>query len=262
LRSRLLIIVLAAVLALAGTAAVFAYARQADERAIAGLTTENVLTAKGLINQRTSLAQAQREGLLTTLKLPERSVSSEAIRSTTGLGNLVFDQTVQPGAQVLRPMLVNATQSTASNVLNIPANHVAVTLQLCVQEAVGGYLTAGSYAEVYGTVPLGPKVNLARTCATEHNALPPGTTNTHVMLQKALVLAVVHGQSGAQSTSTGSSVVAYPINTAASAINAAASALSTGAVLVTFAVTSDEAATLIQDSEVYLPYLALYPPTN
>ncbi len=238
MRSRLLIIVLAAVLALAGTAAVFAYARQANERAIAGLRTEKVFAAKGAINARTSLAQAQAQDLLTTETLPVSSVPAGALQSTAGLSNLVFSSPVQPAQLLLRPMLVHPAQSTAANVLNIPPGDVAVSVQLCVQEAVVGYLTAGSKADVYGTWPVSPGVNLQRTCETQHQALPPGAT-TPLLLPNALVLAVAQAQSGAQSASSGSSVVADPINSVAAA-------LSSGAVAVTFAVTPAQAATLIR----------------
>jgi pilus assembly protein CpaB len=256
LRSRLLIIVLAAVLALAGTVAVLAYARNANQRAIAGLKTVNFIAARDTIRPRTSLAQAQREGLLTSEKLPASSVPPEALQSAAGLGGLVFSSTVQPAQLVLRPMLVPASQSTAASVLPLPPNMVAVTLQMCVPEAIAGYLTAGSDVEVYATVPANPRVNMQRGCTPNHQALPPFASTTTLLLPKVLVLSVQQATTAGQSASSGSSVVTDPVNSATSA-------LTSGTEAVTFAVTSGaEAEKLIEVAQVDMPYLALLPPTS
>jgi hypothetical protein len=255
LRSRLLIIVIAAVLALAGTVAVFAYARNANERAIAGLKTVTVFAAKGTIRPRTSLAQAQREGLLTSEKLPASSVPPQALQSTAGLAALVFSSTVQPAQLVLRPMLVAATQSTAASVLPISGNMEAVTILMCEQEAVPGYLAGGSYVTVYATVPVNPGVNLQRTCETNHGALLPSLTRTIALLDRVQVLSVTSRQSATLNTPSGGAVAVDPVNSVASS-------LTQGTVLVTFAVTQSEAIKLIGFSQTDLPYLGLLPSTT
>jgi len=261
LRTRLLIIVLAGVLALAGTAAVLTYARHANERAIAGLKTEQVIAAKEAIPPRTSLGEAQREGFLTTETLPVNSVPTEAVTSTAGLNALVFNATVQPAQLLLRPMLVPATQSTAANVLSIPAGMVAVTAEMCVGEALAGYLTPGSEVMLYATVPLSTKVTVQRTCQTSHNAVPPDNASTSVVLAKVLVLSVTQAQTSDQGTSSVDSTVA---NSVVDPASSSSSSLSSGAVAVTFAVhPGAEADQLITAIQVDLPYLALIsPPTH
>jgi pilus assembly protein CpaB len=252
-RSRLLMIILAAVLALAGAVAILAYARQANERAIAGLTTVKVIAAKGTVSARTSLAEAEQRGLLTTETLPEKSVPPEAIRSTAGLAGFVFSATVQPAQLVLRPMLVPAAQSTSTDVLPIPKGMQAITVEMCVAESLTGYITAGSDVSVYATSPTSIKVSLQRTCQTNHNAVPPTYSSTVLVLPKVLVLSV---QQAPASASSVSSVVADPVNSASTQ-------LTTGAVAVTFAVhPGTEADQLIEATEVELPYLALIPPTH
>lgn len=250
MRTRLLTITLAIVLAVAGAVAVLAYARHANERAIAGLTTVNVIAAKETISARTSLVEAEREGLLTKETLPANSVPTEALRSTAGLAGLVFSATVQPAQLVLRPMLVPPAQNTAANVLPTPKGMVEVTVQMCVAESLVGYLTPGSDVNVYATAPTSLKFNVQRSCQTNHNAVPQGGAVTWLVLPKVLVLSVQ-----AQGTSSAtSSVVADPPSSASSE-------LSTGSVAVTFAVhPGTEADQLIQAADVYLPYLALIPP--
>lgn len=256
MRSRLLIIVLAAVLALAGSVAVLAYARNANQRAIAGLKTVKVIAAKGTIGPRTSLAEANREGLLITVTLPESSVPTQALRSTAGLAaGLVFSSTVQPAQLILRPMLVPATQFTANSVLPLSGTMEAVTILMCAQEAVPGYLAGGSYVTVYATFPLGPSVNLQRTCETNHQALLPSSTRTIPLLERVQVLSVASRQPATLNTPSGSSVVVDPVNSVAAS-------LAPGTVLVTFAVTQSDAIKLIGYSQTDLPYLGLLPSTT
>lgn len=255
MRSRLLIIVLAAVLALAGTVAVLAYARSANERAIAGLKTVTVIAAKGIISPRTSLAEAKRDGQLISETLPESSVPTQALRSTAGLAaGLVFSSTVQPAQLILRPMLVPATQFTANSVLPLSGDMEAVTILMCEQEAVPGYLSGGSYVTVYATVPVTGGVNLQRTCSTNHVALQPSLTRTLPLLEKIEVLSVAAPVSATLTTPSGASVAVDPVRSGVG--------LTQGTELVTFAVTQSEAIKLIGYSQTDLPYLGLLPSTT
>jgi pilus assembly protein CpaB len=250
LRSRLLAIVLAAVLALAGAAAVLAYARQANERAIAGLKTVDVIAAKGTISPRTSLGEAQRGGLLTTERLPESSVPGDALRSIAGLSGLVFSATVQPGQLLLRPMLVPATQSSAASVLPIPAGMVAVTVQMCVQEAVADYITAGSDVAVFDTYATKGSPP-SRTCDVTHTGISPPLMATRIVLTRASVLAV-----GASTAATGT-----PAGSASTVTDPTSSSVN-GSVLVTLAVDQADAERLISIDELGLPYMALLTPSS
>jgi pilus assembly protein CpaB len=257
LRSRLLIVVLAAVLALAGTIAVFAYARHANERAIAGLKTEAVIAVDRSVASGTTVAEALQAGQLTTLELPRSSVQQqgETISSTKDLGARVFNQDVPAGSLVLRPMLVSAGQATAASVLPLKNGMVAITLQMCIPEAVGGYLTAGALVDVYGTFPKGQQ-NLQRGCTPQHQALPPGAASTKLYLTNVKVLSVAQASTGTVSSSASSSVVTDPVSNAASA-------LTTGTDAVTFEVNpGPDALTLLRIEQLGLPYLALLPPTT
>jgi pilus assembly protein CpaB len=247
----LLAIVLAALLAVFGAVAVLAYVRQANERAITGLKTVDVIAAKGTISPRTSLGEAQREGLLTTEALPESSVPGDALRSIAGLSGLVFSATVQPAQLLLRPMLVPATQSTAASVLPIPTGMVAVTVQMCVQEAVADYITAGSYVAVFDTYVTGKVPPASRTCDVAHQGYPPPNMATRIVLRRASVLAV-GANPAATGTSAGSgSTLTDPTSTDVQ-----------GSVLVTLAVDQADAERLISIDELGLPYMALLTPSS
>jgi pilus assembly protein CpaB len=251
LRSRLLAIVLAALLAVFGAVAVLAYVRQANERAIAGLKTVDVIAAKGTISPRTSLGEAQREGLLTTETLPESSVPGDALRSTTGLSGLVFSAAVQPAQLLLRPMLVPATQSAAASVLPIPAGMVAVTVQMCVQEAVADYITAGSDVAVFDTYVTAKATQPSRTCDVAHQGYPPPVMATHIVLTRVSVLAIAASPAATGTSAGSASTVTDPTSTDVQ-----------GSVLVTLAVDQADAEKLISIDELGLPYMALLTPDS
>jgi pilus assembly protein CpaB len=256
LKRRLLTIVLAALLAVFGLVAVFAYVHQANERAISGLQAETVWYAKQAIPAGTSVAAAQQDKMLTTEKVPVSSLSaeSEPVQSVTGADAKMFmSVNVGQGQVLLQNMLVSTASVAPTGNLDIPSGMVAVTIQMCIPEAVAGYVTANSDVNVYAVWPASANETLQRTCGATHSALQQNATNTKIVLQKVLVLSVVQAPAPGQSTSSGgSSVMTDPLSSSSSS-----SSLSSGTEAVTFAVTSKEAIKLIQISQVGLPYLAL-----
>jgi pilus assembly protein CpaB len=255
LRRRTLTIALAGLLALVGVVAVLAYARQANNRAVEGLKAEAVLAATGAIRAGTSLGTAQNEHLLTTEKVPASSLSGvvPVQRVTDKNRNLVVSGPVGSGQLLLQNMLASAASATASGSLPIPAGMVAVTVQMCVQEAVADYITPGSDVAVFDTyTSVNGKVSAAqRSCDVAHTGIPPPLMITRIVLTRAKVLAV--GVSpAATGTSAGSpSTVTDPTSTSVQ-----------GSVLVTLAVGQADAERLISIDELGLPYMALLTPDS
>jgi len=238
-KRRVLTAALAVLLAALGTAGVLAYVRQADNRALAGQQAVSVLVAGKLIPSGTSAGAALQDGLLTSQKLPAASVPSDALRSIApGLSGLVLSADVQPGQLVLRPMLVTAAQVTSG--LGIPAGMVAVTVNLCLPEAVAGNIKTGSQVEVFDTY--GPKAttfSAGGNCNPPHGQQDYGDVHTRVVLPRVQVLSV----GAATSSGSGSS--------------SSSSSSSSSNVLVTVAVSQAGAQQLITLTEAGLPYLAL-----
>ena len=242
--------------------AVLAYAHQANDRAVTGLRAETVLVAKGAIPAGTSLGTAQKENLLTTEKVPVASLSTAPVHSVTAANaRLVMSANVATGQVLLQNMLVSATSATASGsaTLPIPTGMVAVTMQLCIPEAVAEYVTAGSEVAVFDTYANGKGSQVTRTCELTHDITNSGAivspllVETRIVLTKALVLAV-GANPAAQGASAGTaSTVADP-----------ASAVSPldGSVLVTLALDQADAERVIMIDELGLPYLALLGPTS
>jgi pilus assembly protein CpaB len=258
LNRRLLTIALAALLAVFGVVAVLAYVRQANDRAVTGLRAEWVLLAKAAIPAGTSLRAAQQQNMLTTEQVPVSSLSTPPVHSVTAANaHLVLTGGVAKGQLILLNMLGPAGTVTASGSFSIPAGKVAVTVEMCVQESVANYVTAGSSVAVFDTYA-GPHSQIQRSCDPTHTVINSvaavnGGADTRIVLTKALVLAV--GQNpGAQSTAAGGASTLTDPSSSGSAVQ--------GTVLVTLAVSQADAERLILIDELGLPYMALLGPTS
>ncbi len=247
-------IVLAALLAVLGAAAVLAYVRQANNRAVAGLKTESVYTASGSISAGTTLAEAQAQHLLTTQPYPVGSLPAEALRSVAGRDRtLVLLGPVAKGQILTQSMLGTTADVVASGGIVIPAGMEAVTIQVCLSEDVAGYPAVGDYISLFDTYltspPKGSKASsgiLQRTCDVGHPGFAPGQANTRIVLTKAKVIAV--GQAPAsQGSSSG----------IASTVASGAAGQSNGPVLVTLGLDQADTERVINLAEVGLPYMAL-----
>jgi pilus assembly protein CpaB len=249
MKRRLLIIVLALILAGAGTAGVVSYVKKANAHALAGLQPVSVLVAQKKIPAGTTAATAVHEGLLATEKLPAATVPVNALSSVpSSLYSLTFSADLQPGQLLLRPILVQATQLTSG--LAIPPGLMAVTINFCLSEAVAGAVEAGSQVAVFDTQGSGGQLSGQPGCAGAHQQIP-GSAKTRAVLTRVLVLSV--------GTSTGGTAGAPATAVLAGSSGSASSSSGT---LVTLAVSQAQAEQLIQLTEAGLPYLALLSQTS
>jgi pilus assembly protein CpaB len=257
LKGRLLTIMLAILLALAGTAGVLLYVHGATKRALAGQRAVAVLVASQTIPAGTSASSAQHQGLLTSQELPASSVPVDAVSSLAGgLGSLVLSAALAPGQLLLRPMLVTAAAATAQGALAIPRGMVAVTVPLCLPAAVAGYVQPGSEVAVFDTYG-GKSSSLQANCGQQAGSAPqlPGGTgvvHTRIVLPRVQVISV---GAAASSTSHATGLLAQP--------GSAGSASATSATqLITFAVSQPDAERLILLTETGVAYLALLTPSS
>jgi len=244
---RALAIALALLLAVIGTGAVLAYVSHVNARAMAGLKPVTVLVAQREIPAGRPAGAAWQDGSLREETLPAQSVSPEAIGSITAdLGSLVMSSDVMPGQVLLRPMLVPVAQ--VSGGLAIPGSMVAVTIPLCISQAVAGYVHAGSQVAIFDTFS-SQSLSSSESCSQSgesHQGQASGTVETRVVLPRVMVLAVGSPGSGQGGSGSG--------------LNAGSQ--SQGGVLVTLAVDQADAERVIQLTETGLPYLALLTPAS
>jgi pilus assembly protein CpaB len=241
MKRRVLTIALALVLAIAGTGLVLAYVKGANARAVAGLKAVTVLVAQREIPAGTSAGAAWQDGSLRGETLPAQSVSAGAVSSITAdLGSLVMSSDIMPGQVLLRVMLVRAAQTSGG--LAIPAGLVAVTIPLCLPQAVAGYVQAGSQVAIFDTVSSQP-MNPQQSCSQLGQVRQAQASGqTRMLLPKVQVLALGTGSSGGSGTG--------------------ATSQAQGSVLVTLAVDQADAERVIQVAETGLPYLALLTPDS
>jgi pilus assembly protein CpaB len=253
-KRRILTVVLAIVLAIVGTGLVLVYVNQANSRAIAGQKAVSVVVAQRLIPAGTSAGEAQSEGLFGTETLPAKSVPSNAVQSISpDLSTLVASADIQPGQLVLRPMLVTANLASATGGIVVPSGMEAVTISLCLPEAVANYIHPGSKVAVFDTFNAASGgVGDGSACSGNHTQQAP-QAKTGLLLASAEVLSV--GPAQAQTNSNGSSTTAT--STAFSQGSSSASTSSQGTTLVTLAVSPFNAKRLISLTITGLPYLAL-----
>jgi pilus assembly protein CpaB len=248
MKRRLLIIVLALILAAVGTSGVLTYVKGANARAIAGMKAVSVLIAAKTVPSGTTAGAALHDGLLTSQTLPASSVPADALSAIpSALSSLVLSADLESGQVLLRPMLVTATQTTSG--LAIPPGQMALTLSFCLPEAVAGAVQAGSQVAVFDTVATSG-ITAQPGCSGAHAEIP-GSIKTRVVLTRVDVLSV--GQAAPASSGTSAS---------ASSLSANSSTSSQGSSLVTLAVTQAQAEQLVQMTETGMPYLALLTSTS
>jgi pilus assembly protein CpaB len=244
LTRRILTIALAIVMAVIGVVVVLIYVKGADQRAIAGQKAVTVLVATQQVPAGTTAGAALSEGLLSSQMLPAQSVPSDAVRSITpNLRGLVLSSDLPSGQLLLRPILVTAVQAATG--LPIPAGKVAVTILICVQKAVAGYVHAGSKIAIFDSLIKAPPGSVSVTCSGTTFS-KGGTIHTRLVLNNVDVLAVGPASSSAS-----------PATTTGAFSQSSASASTQSTVMVTLAVNQADAERVIELAEAGLPYLAL-----
>lgn len=243
---RIVTIAAAVLLAVIGAVGVLDYVHQADQRALTGMRSVSAYVATAQIPSGTSAAAALREGLLVRRQFPASSVPTEAVRSITPtLSALVLTSGLASGQMLLNPML-GATVQTAS-ALPIPPGMVAVTLQFCVQQAVGNYITPGSQVAVFNTFVNGTRKSATGACSQAGAGAGAQSIQTRMVMSKVLVLAVGEGTATPPSSTT----------TTADGPATSSAGSTPGTIYLTLAVSQADAERLIELGEGGSPYLAL-----
>jgi len=228
-----------------GVAAVLIYVKGADQRAIAGQQAVTVLVATQQVPAGTTAGAALSGGLLSSQKLPAKSVPPDAVRSITpALQGLVLSSDLPSGQLLLRPILVTAVQAATG--LAIPPGKVAVTIQMCVQKAVAGYVRAGSQIAIFNTFYSAPPGSVSASFSGTNWPKAVKSIHTRLVLNDVEVLAV--GPASASGSQPATATGAFSQNYAAS---------NQGPIMVTVAVSQVDAERVIELAEAYLPYMAL-----
>jgi pilus assembly protein CpaB len=187
MRQRIVMTVVAVILAIVGTGAVYAYVRHADDRAVADDRPVAVLIVDKLIPAGTSARAVKAGDYVHTDRVPAASVPQGAVKTIgTGWGSDVATAAIRPGQLVLRPMFGAKVPTTSG--LAIPAGKVAVSVELTTSGDVAGYVQPGSQIAVFDTFILMDKKDAPSGSSTSSDKKDNWATK--LLLPRVDVLAV------------------------------------------------------------------------
>lgn len=198
MRRNVLGVLIALVLAAAGTVALVAYVNNAEERALEGEELVEVFVVDTAIPAGTPAEQI--EGAISIEVVPAKVRPENAVDSIPSLAGLVVGIDLVPGEQLLRSRFVDRNDLINREAgVDIPDDAVEVTIALDPERAVGGLLNAGDTVAVFASFePFdlaanvievdGEEIALPDSIATEVEGKTPNTTD--IILHQILVTAV------------------------------------------------------------------------
>lgn len=167
--TRIIAVILAAVLAVVGAVLLISYVRGADDRAFEGAQLTEVLIVKSEIPAGTSGSEL---GNTVDLRsVPVAYVAQGAVTDVADLRGLVAAVSLEPGEQVLASRFVDPESFGANGgTAAVPKGLQEISLSLDAQRVVGGALVAGDLVGVYGSLA-GDNADGARTQLIETKVL-------------------------------------------------------------------------------------------
>jgi Flp pilus assembly protein CpaB len=245
---RILAVMVALALAVLGCLAVVAYVRGADRRALAGQEAAWVLVATKRIPAGTTAADVRDRGYVERVAMPAATVPKDAMaKIDAALDSLALTADVQPRQLLLGGMFDEATRTSGG--LALPEGRLAVSVEMSAAGRVAGYVRPGSKVAVFdtfttqegrGRIPAGDGLSVRH----DYNQA------TRVLLPRVEVIAVgERGTTGAATSATTNDAVAT--DTKATSTKGAAT------MLVTVAVTQQEAERLVHAAQTGTLYFAL-----
>jgi pilus assembly protein CpaB len=231
MKFRVIGVIAALLLALVGGVLILSYAQGADQRAMAGMRTEDILVVSKAVPAGTDVAALAQD--LTVKKIPASAVADGALSVLTGVTNQVTSVDLVPGEQLLRSRLVSPSSAQTTGGVKVPRGMQEVTIPLTPEKALGGLLKPGDTVGIFVSFS---------TPAPE----------THLTLQKVLVTKVQGGASPPAASSTPA-----PSNGAA----AASATVPSGGMLITFALRAPDAEKVVYATQFGAVWLSDEPST-
>ncbi|MGZ5405305.1 MAG: Flp pilus assembly protein CpaB [Nocardioides sp.] len=175
-RRRILLLV-AVIVALVGTALVFLYVRGADARANERFDTVNVLRAVTTIEAGETIDEAAAGGKLALQPVARDSLLPNAQSSTEALSGSVATVQILPGEQIVSDKF-GAQAETADSGLNLPKGMIAISVSLTDTSRVAGFINPGSSVAIFlnGTDTSGQP--FTRLLLNEVQVVAVGSTTT------------------------------------------------------------------------------------
>lgn len=175
-RRRILLIV-AVIVALLGTALVYLYVRGADARANARFDTVEVLRAVAPIEAGESIEDAAANGKLQLQPVAQDYLLPNYQTSIESLSGSVATVPILPGEQIVSDKF-GAEAEAATSALTLPKGTIAISISLSDTARVAGFINPGSEVAIFlnGTGPDGQPYT--RLLLNEVQVIAVGSTTT------------------------------------------------------------------------------------
>lgn len=167
---RTVLLIAALVVAALGTTMVFLYVNGVNNRALDKQNPYKVLVAKKPIEPGTTLKSADNAASFGTKIIGKDALVPGAVSAVTELTGNVATTWIYPGEQIIQPMFGD---SAGSSKLPVPADKVAMSIQMTDPAQIAGFVTPGTSVAIFLT--------------TTNKG---GQAQTQCLLPKVLVLAV------------------------------------------------------------------------
>ena len=145
---RSVLLLVAALIALAGTAMIVLYVQGIDARAAKDQELVEVLVATETIDTGESVSDAQEAGKIEKSEVRRADVVEGSLSSTSSISDLVAVGTVYPGEQLIAKKFGSLGDTQG---LVIPDDKMAVSVELTDCERVAGFVNPGNEVAIFVT---------------------------------------------------------------------------------------------------------------
>ncbi|MEP7053638.1 MAG: Flp pilus assembly protein CpaB [Actinomycetota bacterium] len=257
---RIVLFIVALLLATLGMLAVLVYVRDADSRAVAANSPVTVVVAKSEIAEGTTVEEALSKGDLATQEFAASAVPSEAARTTSEFSGQALT-TIYKG-QIVAPTLFGSPPAAPLK-FPIPAGKMALAIQVSDAQHVGQFLEPGAHVAVFDTFtsstgdkgPWTPSGDGLSQNFDNNQATRLLLDRVDVLAVGATTTVVAQNSSSPDTSSPGTGSKDKTASDAAK--SAAATPVATTSVLLTLAVDQAQAQKLIHASQTGSLYFTL-----
>lgn len=223
---RTVLLVVAALIAVAGTAMVVIYVRTADNRAIEKQEPVKVLKATGQIDPGETANSAMQAGKLELQDVPRAQVLVGAVNTINNIGAQVALSTIYPGEQIISSKFGSPGDQS---LLSIPDKKIAVSMSLSDTGRVAGFVSPGSEVAVFATCAdstytLFDRMSViavgATTITTTTTSDQSGASTTEQLPKTLFTLAVDQDQAQKLLQAASTCEMAYGLRTKTSVVKA------------------------------------------
>ena len=143
-------VIVAIVLAVAATVAIFLYVQGIEQRAFQDAELVEVLVAEEPIPEGTSAAAASDAGLITRGTIPRANVPDGPVLSLEDIEGLITRDAIPANEVLVRERWVDPT--VAATTLDIPEGFEALSVQVSIPPGVAGFIRAGDQVSLIATI--------------------------------------------------------------------------------------------------------------